>query len=339
LNAAIQQTMTKSGTNDSCAIAMIGKTSKRDVRQLDLASSIPFFLIHVAVVAVLWTGYSRTALIVCLATYAVRMFGITAGFHRYFSHRSYKTGRIFQFMLAWAGASSAQKGVLWWAAHHRHHHANSDKEADVHSPVQRGFRWSHVGWFLCNEFDDTRVDLISDLVRFPELRFLNRWHALPPFVLAGALLLLGSGLNRFHPDLGTSGAQMLVWGFCISTVAVYHATFSVNSLAHVFGTRTFSTTDDSRNNPIVAFFTFGEGWHNNHHFSPSLECQGLEWWEIDITHYILRLLSFAGLVWDLRTRSPLRTTQQSMYQNCIKTPSEQTLGDPESAKAASRSCQ
>ena len=148
-------------------------------------------------------------------------------------------------------------------------------------------------------------------MRFPELRFLNRWHALPPFTLAGTLLLAGVGLNRFFPELGTSGAQMLVWGFCISTVLVYHATFAVNSLAHVFGTRRFATSDDSRNNPIVALFTFGEGWHNNHHFSPSMERQGLEWWEIDITHYMLRLLNWTGLVWDLRTPCPLDTTRQS----------------------------
>jgi len=290
---------------------MTGDATTAPARRLDMASSVPFFLIHLAVLTVYWTWWSRTAVVACLLTYSIRMFGITAGFHRYFSHRSYKTGRIFQFMLAWAAGSSAQKGVLWWAAHHRHHHAHSDEEADVHSPVQGGFWWSHAGWFLCNEFDDTRVDLIPDLVRFPELRFLNRWHVLPPFALAGILFLTGAGLNRYYPELGTSGAQMLVWGFCISTVAVYHATFAVNSLAHVFGTRRFATIDDSRNNPIVALFTFGEGWHNNHHFSPSMERQGLEWWEIDITHYLLRLLKLTGLVWDLRTPGLLPASRRS----------------------------
>lgn len=256
-------------------------------RRIDWKNSLPFLLIHLSVFGALWTGASGTALAVCVATYLTRMFAITGGFHRYFSHRSYKTGRIFQFLLAWEGTAAVQKGALWWAANHRHHHAHSDTEDDTHSPVTGGFWWSHAGWFLCNEYDKTQDHLIPDLMRFRELRFLNRFYWLPPVVLVSGLLAFG-------------GPQMLVWGFSISTVAVYHATFAVNSLAHLFGTRRFETGDESRNNCWIALITLGEGWHNNHHHSPSIERQGLAWWEIDVTHYVLRLLSWVGVVWDLR---------------------------------------
>ena len=263
---------------------------------------MPFFAIHLAVLAAFWTGVSWTAFYVCAAAYLVRMFSITAGFHRYFSHRTYKTGRVFQFVLAWVGTSSVQKGVLWWAANHRHHHAHSDTELDTHSPVTGSFWWSHVGWFLCNEFDKTKVHLIPDLMRYPELRWLNRWYPLPPLLLAAGMLFLGTVLKQSRPELGTSGPQMLVWGFFVSTVALYHATFAVNSLAHLFGSRRFATPDGSRNSLLVALFTLGEGWHNNHHYSPSLERHGITWWEVDLTHYALRFLSYFGLVWDLREK-------------------------------------
>jgi stearoyl-CoA desaturase (delta-9 desaturase) len=270
------------------------------MRRLDWTSSVPFLLIHLAVLLTPWTGVSWPALAACVTTYVVRMFAITGGFHRYFSHRTYKTGRVFQFLLAWVGTSAVQKGVLWWAANHRHHHAHSDTEFDTHSPVVEGFWWSHLGWFLCNEFDATREDLIPDLMRYPELRFLNRWYVLPPVVLGLSLLGLGAALHRWYPATGATAGQMLVWGFFVSTVVLYHATFAVNSLAHLFGTRRFATRDNSRNNPLIAAFTLGEGWHNNHHYSPSLEKHGVAWWEIDCTHYALRALSYCGVVWDLR---------------------------------------
>lgn len=265
----------------------IGPGPPPRLRRLDWKHSAPFFAIHLATLAAFWTGVSGPALVACLVTYLTRMFAITGGFHRYFSHRTYKTGRIFQFLLAWEGTAAVQKGVLWWAANHRHHHAHSDTDLDTHSPVTGGFWWAHAGWFLCNEFDDTQERLIPDLLRFPELRFLNRFYWLPPVVLASGLLVFG-------------GVQMLVWGFFVSTVLLYHATFAVNSLAHLFGTRRFATRDDSRNNWLIAIFTLGEGWHNNHHYSPSIERQGLLWWEIDFAHYTLKALSGAGLVWDLR---------------------------------------
>jgi stearoyl-CoA desaturase (Delta-9 desaturase) len=268
--------------------------------RFDLLGSLPFVCMHIACILPLWTGVSAVAVVVCLTLYAVRMFGITAGYHRYFSHRSYKTSRAFQFVLGFLGAMSAQKGPLWWAAHHRRHHGYSDTADDVHSPVVRGFWWSHVGWFLCRKYGETDVQSIKDLNAYPELRVLNRFHALPPAALAVVTLGIGGLLPVIAPGMNTSATQMLVWGFFISTVLVYHGTFVVNSLAHLFGTRRFPTKDESRNNLLIALITLGEGWHNNHHYAPSSERQGFYWWEIDVSHYILKTLSWCGVVWDLQ---------------------------------------
>jgi stearoyl-CoA desaturase (delta-9 desaturase) len=266
--------------------------------RIEWLQSVPFLGMHAACLLVFWTGASPTALVVCAALYSIRVLGITAGLHRYFSHRTFKTSRWFQFLLALTATAATQKGPLWWAANHRHHHASSDTEDDVHSP-RKGFWWSHVGWFLCNRFSETEYRLIPDLMRYPELRFLNNCYVLPPVLLAAFTWALGSWLRTAAPALHTNGPQMLVWGFFVSTVLLYHGTFSVNSLAHVLGRRRFPTRDDSRNNLLIALFTFGEGWHNNHHYAPSSERQGFYWWELDITHYFLIVLSWVGVVWDI----------------------------------------
>jgi stearoyl-CoA desaturase (delta-9 desaturase) len=193
-----------------------------------------------------------------------------------------------------------QRGPLWWAAHHRHHHAHSDRPGDPHSPAQHGFLWSHTGWFMAREHFGTRTALVRDLARYPELRLLDRFDIAVPFLLALALFAAGELLGVEAPWLGTDGWQLLVWGFCVSTVVLYHATFTVNSLAHRLGSRRYATRDDSRNNWFIALFTLGEGWHNNHHHYPLAARQGFYWWEIDLTYYALRLLALLGLVWDLK---------------------------------------
>jgi stearoyl-CoA desaturase (delta-9 desaturase) len=267
---------------------------------LDFSVCVQFLFMHVACLLVIWTGISATAVIVCLALYVVRMFAITAGFHRLFAHRTYRTGRVFQFLMAFVGTASYQKGPLWWAAHHRSHHLHADKEPDLHSPLAHSLWQSHVGWFLSRESQATDRVLVSNLVKYRDLRFLDRYYSLPPILLAVSTFFLGVILERYAPGLGTSGWQMLVWGFFISTVLLYHGTFTVNSLAHIFGKRRFATEDNSRNNWFVALITLGEGWHNNHHHYPSSERQGIYWWEIDVSHYVLRSLSWLGVVWDLR---------------------------------------
>jgi stearoyl-CoA desaturase (delta-9 desaturase) len=254
-----------------------------------------FILLHFACLGVFFTGWSLLGLLLCAGVYFVQMFGITAGYHRYFSHRSFKTSRVFQFMLAWLGCSAAQKGPLWWAARHRHHHRASDTPGDAHSPVAHGFWWSHIGWILSPDADGTDEQSVRDLSRYPELRWLDRYHWLPPLLLAGVCLLVGGWVG-------------LVWGFVVGGVLSHHATFLVNSICHLFGRRRYATADDSRNNALVALATLGEGWHNNHHCHPGSARQGVRWWEIDISYYLICLLAWARLVWDVRTMPPARLT-------------------------------
>ncbi len=254
-------------------------------------SAIPFVLVHIACLAVFITGSTLRDWIICAALYVVRIFAVTAGHHRYFSHRSFKTSRAGQFLLAFACQTSAQRGILWWAAKHRAHHKHSDTALDVHSPRLRGFWYAHFGWIFSATEGEADYDMVSDLSRYPELRWLDRHRYLPA-------ALLGVAVWWFA---GWSG---LVVGFLLSTVLVQHCTFLINSLAHVHGKRRYATGDDSRNNWILALITGGEGWHNNHHHYPSSARQGFFWWEVDLTYYVLRLLSFAGIVWDLRVPPP-----------------------------------
>jgi len=220
-------------------------------------------------------------------SYFLRMFGVTAGYHRYFSHRSFKLNRFWQFWLAFLAQTSGQKGALWWAAHHRDHHLHSDRKEDLHSPVHEGFWWSHLGWILSDEYNNYDPKRIADFSKFPELRLLDRFHLVPPILYAVAIWYVG-------------GWPALVWGFFVATVVLYHGTFLINSLAHIWGTRRYATPDESRNNFWLAIVTLGEGWHNNHHHYMSSVRQGVRWWEVDITFYILNVLSYFGIARDLR---------------------------------------
>ncbi len=259
----------------------------RDRARTSVLRVIPFVAVHLACLAAFLVDFRWSYVALCLGLYYARMFFVTAGYHRYFSHRSFRTTRAFQFILAFLAMTSAQKGVLWWAAHHRHHHRLSDTENDLHSPTQQGFWWSHVGWILSVRNNSMDVDMIRDYYKFPELRWLNRHFLVPPVALAVALFLLG----------GWAG---LVWGFFVSTVLLWHGSFAINSLAHVFGRRRYATTDTSRNSFLLSLLTMGEGWHNNHHHYMASVRQGFFWWELDCTFYLLKVLSWFGLVWDLR---------------------------------------
>jgi stearoyl-CoA desaturase (delta-9 desaturase) len=249
---------------------------------------------------VIFTGWSWFAVGVAVFLYFIRMFAITGFYHRYFSHRTFRTSRFMQFLMAVLGNSSVQRGPLWWAATHRHHHQHSDQEEDVHSPTMRGFIWSHIGWMTSARNFPTNYKRVKDLARFPELVFLNRFDLLVPLLFALSMLGLGWAVGHFWPESGTSAGQMLVWGFFISTIFLLHGTLFINSLAHTFGRRRYETTDTSRNSLLLALITLGEGWHNNHHHSMTSVRQGFFWYEIDITFYILKMLSWTGLIWDLR---------------------------------------
>jgi stearoyl-CoA desaturase (delta-9 desaturase) len=249
-------------------------------------AAVPFVLVHLAALAAWWTGVTAEALLICAVLYVTRMFGVTAGYHRYFSHRAFKTTRVGQYLLGWLAQSSAQRGILWWAAKHRHHHKHSDTDLDVHSPRQHGFWYAHVGWIFTPQHSETDYDAVPDLIKYPELVRLNTHRYVPAAVLGVAVWLIA----------GWSG---LVVGFIWSTVLLYHGTFFINSLAHVHGTQRYVTGDDSRNNWWLALITLGEGWHNNHHAYMGSTRQGFRWWEIDLTYYALKGLSWSRFVWDL----------------------------------------
>ncbi|MDA2934837.1 acyl-CoA desaturase [Acidobacteria bacterium AH-259-D05] len=273
---------------------------EREARKIDWIRSIPFLALHLVCFAVIWVGWSWVAVMVAVSLYFIRMFAITGFYHRYFSHRSFQTSRWVQFLFAVWGNTAVQKGPLWWAAHHRHHHRNSDKDTDIHSPHTSGFFWSHIGWITCKGNFRTNLKAVPDLAKFPELHFLDRFELVVPMILAALLFGSGAALQWLAPQLGTSGPQMLIWGFFISTIVLFHGTCTINSLAHLMGRRRYQTSDQSRNSLILALITLGEGWHNNHHhFSASVR-QGFYWWEIDITYYLLSLLAKLGLIWDLR---------------------------------------
>jgi stearoyl-CoA desaturase (Delta-9 desaturase) len=249
-------------------------------------SSIAFLLLHLACFAAFWTGVTPRALVIALVLYLVRIFAIGAGYHRYFAHRAFRTSRIFQFFLAFLAQTSAQRGILWWASKHRRHHKYSDTELDVHSPVQRGFLYAHIGWIFVPRNNDTDYAMVRDLTRYKELVWLDRQPYLPAILLGTTTWLI-------------AGWPGLVVGFCWSTVVLWHATFTINSLAHVVGRRRYVTGDESRNNWLLALLTMGEGWHNNHHAYQVSVRQGFRWWEFDPTYYVLRALSWLGIVWDL----------------------------------------
>jgi stearoyl-CoA desaturase (Delta-9 desaturase) len=281
------------GTGDLAAIR-----AKPD--KVEWLRTIPFLFLHLGCLAVFWVGWSWAAVATAIGLYLARMFAITGFYHRYFSHKTFRTSRPAQFIFAVMGASAVQRGPLWWSYQHRHHHRHSDDDEDRHSPNKRGFWWAHIGWITSARNFPTDYSQVPDLAKFPELVFLNRFDALVPFLLAVALAALGQLLHVFYPSLGTTAGQMVVWGFFLSTTALFHATSSINSLAHLIGKRRYQTDDNSRNSLLLALITLGEGWHNNHHRCMSSTRQGFYWWEIDISYYLLKAMSWTGIIRDLR---------------------------------------
>ena len=250
-------------------------------------SAVPFVLMHFACFGVIASGVTISSVCLGAGLYAIRMFAIGAGYHRYFSHRAFATSRWFQFVLAVLAQSTSQKSVLWWAAKHRHHHLFADTDDDVHSPAQHGFVYAHLGWIFARSHEVADLSRLGDLTVYPELRWLHRHELAPAIALAGISFII-------------AGWPGLFVGFVCSTVVLYHATFCINSLAHTHGTVRYVTGDDSRNNWLLALFTFGEGWHNNHHAFQSSARQGFRWFEVDPTYYALKGLAWLGLIWNLK---------------------------------------
>ncbi len=272
-------------------------------KEIDWMRVIPFIILHLSCFMIFFVGFSWTAFVVCMSLFAIRMFAITGFYHRYFSHKTFRTSRFVQCLFAMIGATAVQRGPLWWAAHHRGHHMHSDTTEDKHSPKEHGFIWSHMGWFLTKSNFVTNTKLIRELIRFPELRIIDRFDLLMPLALSISLWVIGYYLEQCEPSLHTNGFQLFIWGFSVSTIMLYHATFLVNSVAHQWGKKRYETKDTSRNNFLIAILTFGEGWHNNHHHYPGSARQGFYWWEIDLTYYVLKCLAMMGIIWDVRTVS------------------------------------
>ncbi|MGB0563246.1 MAG: acyl-CoA desaturase [Spirulinaceae cyanobacterium] len=276
--------------------------------RIEWEKAITYLLLHGSCLAAFWVGVSKTAIAVAVVLYVARMFFITGLYHRYFSHRAFKTSRVAQFIFALLGCTAGQRGPIWWSSHHRHHHRYSDQANDIHSPHQDTLLESHMSWFLRAENARLKPQYVKDWLRYPELVWLEKWELLPFVGLAVMLFVLGKGLAIAAPQLETNGWQLLTWGFAISTVAVYHATYTINTFAHLWGSRRFATNDHSRNNGFLALLTMGEGWHNNHHWYPSSASQGLKWWEVDFSFYILRVLAALGIIWELRSYPAVPST-------------------------------
>lgn len=267
-----------------------------------LKTNISFLLVHLLPLAAIFTGTTLFDWLVCIFLYLFRMFWVTGGYHRYFAHKSYRTSRVFQFFIAFFAETSAQKGALWWAAHHRHHHRHSDTPEDPHSMKLYGFWYSHVGWIVGPDYKKTDLKTIGDFAKYPELIWLNKYYMLPPLILAIAVTALGGWVNGGSVTLMFThhGLSTLLIGFFLSTVFLYHGTFSINSIMHKFGKQRYESGDESKNSLWLALLTLGEGWHNNHHYYEVASRQGFFWWEVDITYYVLKLFSWTGLIWDLK---------------------------------------
>lgn len=285
---------------------------KQAEESIDWTRVIPFIAMHLGCLAVFWVGFSPFALILALSLYGIRIFSIGAFYHRYFSHKSYETNRFWQFIFALLGMTAIQRGPLWWAAHHRHHHQHSDKPDDSHSMLQHGFWWSHMGWFLSKRHFHYPADKIKDFSKFPEICLLDRFDSVIAITYGALIYGFGVLCQYKWPHLNTSGLQCFIWGYCLSTICAHHVTFCINSLTHFFGKSVYPTKDGSKNHWLLALLTFGEGWHNNHHFYPISARQGFVWWQIDLTYYGLWLMEKLHIIRNLK-RPPARVVAQAYH--------------------------
>ncbi len=259
-------------------------------------------LFHTSIILLFYVGYSLTSLSVCLLSFIIRMFAIAGGYHRYFSHRSYNISRVFQFILAFLGTTTGQKGPLSWATSHMKHHCSSDKAGDPHSPKLQSIGYAHLGWLWRQNALPTDRKFVQRFQQYPEIVFLNRFHTIGPVTLICFLALLGYLLDQSYPELNTSRGQLIAWGFIVPTLLILHGTCLINSVSHYCGSQRFRDGDESRNVWWLFPIALGENWHNNHHHRPSSANTSCVWWEIDVVYYIICLLEAAGLIWDVRRK-------------------------------------
>jgi fatty-acid desaturase len=248
-------------------------------------TAIILALFHVGAVAALFMFSWRNLAVAAILYYVATGLGISMGYHRLHTHRSYKVPLWLEYFFAVCGSLTLEGGPIFWVATHRLHHQFSDLPGDPHSPNDGAF-WSHVGWILFGETNHNNTKLMSkyapDLARHRFYVWLNDYHWIPGTLLGLALLAIG-------------GLPMMLWGICLRVVVGLHATWLVNSATHMWGGRRFATRDGSRNNWWVAVISFGEGWHNNHHAHPTSARHGLAWYEFDPSWLLVKALRFFGV--------------------------------------------
>jgi stearoyl-CoA desaturase (delta-9 desaturase) len=259
-----------------------------------------FWFVQASAITVFFVPFAWPLVVLWACSHFLRAIGLTLVFHRYLAHRAFQMNRGVRLLWAFLGTAAMQKGPLWWAGHHIDHHKYADREGDPHSPVVSGFYYAHIGWFL-NDARHDELDRANPVVRdfslVPELRWLDRYYAVPPILWAAGMYVLG-------------GLPWLAWGFCLPTVTLAHATFAINTVNHMFGSRRFDTPDESRNNLFTAIFAAGEGWHNNHHRYQRAARNGFYWWEVDPTYAVIRVMEWFGLVWGVQA-VPLRIYREA----------------------------
>jgi stearoyl-CoA desaturase (delta-9 desaturase) len=265
-----------------------------------ILSGSVFWIVQASALLIFFIPFSWELAALWAASHFLRAVGLTLAFHRYYAHRAFQMNRIARFVWTFIGIAAMQKGPLWWAGHHVNHHRFADRDGDPHSPMISGVYYAHIGWFL-NDARHDRLEpsnpVVRDFSKVPEIAWLDRYFAVPPLMLAAAMYLAG-------------GMPWLIWGFCLPTMTLAHATFAINTVNHMFGTRRFDTIDESRNNALTAFFAVGEGWHNNHHRYQRAARNGFYWWEFDPTWYVIRIMAAVGLAWDVH-RVPERIYREA----------------------------
>jgi len=249
---------------------------------------VAYGLLHLGCLGVFFVPFDSHAVAIFCGAYLIRGFGVSVIYHRYFAHRTFRTSRVMQFLFGLYGTTTVLGGPLWWAQTHREHHRHADTPDDIHSPRYQGFVYSHCGWFLTHAHRDVDLSKVSDLARFPEMMFLERWGG------AFKLLYIGCAYWLF-------GVVGLVWGFFVPTVVVIQMVHWIQSVSHSLGGyRRYPTPDESRNHWLFGVVSMGEGFHHNHHAFPASARLGLLWWEIDVGYYLLVGLAWLRLIRDLR---------------------------------------
>lgn len=243
--------------------------------------------VHLALIAIPLLEFSYWYLLLFFLMTRIVGLGITVGFHRYFSHRAFKTSRVFQFLLGCAGCTALQKGPLWWAIHHRLHHRHSDQPEDPHSPVVDGFLHGHCGWLFTQDLMTPDQRIVHDFAKYPELVWLDRLWLIPGLAMAALCFAIG----------GWSG---VVIGYCMCVAFIFQVTFAVNSIGHLYGQQRFETGEGSRNNFVLGYLAMGDGWHNNHHRAPTSARHGFAWYELDMSYLTIQIMRRLGIVWDVK---------------------------------------